>query len=295
MSAPTPPSEAPRPPRPEARSSAPPKRAVFPDAPRTADLAGLPIRTIDMNGLVRELVSRAKDAVRTTACYANAHTVNLACRVSRYHRTLAGCDMLFADGISVVWAARCLGPGLPERMTAMDYFPRLSERCAAESVSMYLLGGMPGIAEKASDHLRARFSGLRIVGAHHGHFEDAASPAVIETINAAGPDILVAGLGSPRQEYWLTEHAAALAPPVRLCVGALFDYFAGVERRGPAWICDAGLEWLFRLCEDPAGKWRRYLLGNPLFVWNVLSWKLRRPHAHGPAMEEGRRCCNSRM
>jgi N-acetylglucosaminyldiphosphoundecaprenol N-acetyl-beta-D-mannosaminyltransferase len=104
----------------------------------------------------------------------------------------------------------------------------------------------------------------------------AKSAEVVETINAAKPDILAVGMASPRQEFWLADHGAKLDVPVRWCVGALFDYLAGTERRAPAWLCRVGGEWMYRLAMDPLGKWRRYLLGNPRFVWNTLRWRTRR-------------------
>ena len=86
-------------------------------------------------------------------------------------------------------------------------------------------------------------------------------------------------MSSPWQEFWLAEHGGELAVPVRWCVGGLLEYVAGREPRAPAWLCRMGGEWLFRFMVDPAGKWRRYLIGNPLFVWNTLRWAMRRPRA----------------
>ena len=107
-------------------------------------------------------------------------------------------------------------------------------------------------------------------------FDADESAGIIAGINAARPDVLVLGLSSPRQEFWLAEHGGELEATLRWCVGGLLDYVAGKERRAPAWLCRLGGEWLFRLLVDPLGKWRRYLVGNPLFVWNTLRWAMRR-------------------
>lgn len=246
------------------------------EPPRPVNVLGLPIRPLRQAGLIDLLVKRARFAIPTTVCYANAHTVNLACKDETFRAALSSSDVLYADGASVIWASRWSEQRLPERMTSADYFPRFARRCAEHGLSLYLLGGREGITERASERLRGEIPDLSISGTHHGHFSAESSEAVVAEINAARPDVLAIGMSSPRQEYWLAEHANALNVPVRWCVGALFDYLAGVERRAPAWLCDMSGEWLFRLLVDPVGKWRRYLIGNPLFVWNTFRWRIKK-------------------
>ncbi len=245
------------------------------EPPRAVDVLGLPIRPLRTDGLIELLIQRARAGLRTTTCYANAHTVNLACRNPQFRKLLSDCEVLYADGASVVWASRWSGRLLPERMTAADYFPRFARRCAEEKLSLYLLGGEESVASQAATKLRELVPSLNIVGMHHGFFKQDESADIVLEINAARPDVLAVGLSSPRQEQWLAEQGDALQVPVRWCIGALFDYLAGRERRAPGWLCDFGGEWLFRLLVDPVGKWRRYLIGNPLFVWNALCWRVR--------------------
>ncbi len=247
------------------------------DPPPPIDVMGLPIRPIDMAQLIDLVACRAKSHHKTTLCYANAHTVNLARSDARFRRVLRDVDLLFADGVSIVWACRGIGAGLPQRLTAADYLPGLIERCIAERISLYLLGGTDEVNRQAIERLRTEHPALRIVGGRPGFFEPDQSGSIIADINAAAPDILLVGMSSPAQEYWIAEHDAALRPPVRWCVGALFDYIAGAESRAPRWMCRVGCEWLYRLLVDPVGKWRRYLLGNPRFVWNAVCWRLRGP------------------
>lgn len=250
------------------------------DLPPPVDILGLPIRPFDADGMIEAIIERAMARVRTLGCYANAHTVNLACANPAFRRLLSECDVLFADGASMVWAGGLAASPLPCRITAMDYFPALARRCATEGLSLFLLGGRAGVAERAARALRAQSQTLKIVAALSGHFALSESPRVIKEINAARPDILVVGMSSPRQETWLAEHAGEIDAPVRWCVGALFDYLAGQERRAPAWLCRLDGEWIFRLLMDPGGKWRRYLLGNPLFVWHTTRWLTSRPQRH---------------
>lgn len=246
------------------------------ELPQSVDVLGLPIRPLRAEGLIELLIARARSRVATTVCYANAHTANLACRDGLFREVLGGCDLLYADGASLVWASRWSKERLPERMTAADYFERFAGRCEAEGLSVYLLGGRPGVADKAAARLVGAMPRLKVAGTHHGFFERDESPRVVAEINQARPDVLAVGLSSPRQELWLAENRDTLTVPVRWCVGALFDYLAGQERRAPAWLCRIGGEWLFRLLVDPVGKWRRYLIGNPLFVWHTLRWAMRR-------------------
>ena len=246
------------------------------ELPRPIDVLGLPIRPLDLSSLVDEIVVRARQRITTLGCYANAHTVNLACRDTEYRQVLRQCDLLYADGVSLVWASQFAESPISRRITAMDYLPVLADRCAREGLSLFLLGSRPGIIDKAARQLQSSHPDLRIVGWHHGYFDLADSEQVIDRINAVNPDILLVGMSSPRQEFWLRESGDKLQAPVRWCVGALFDYLGGDERRAPAWMRRLGCEWLFRLAVDPVGKWRRYLLGNPRFIWNALRWRLAR-------------------
>jgi len=263
------------------------------ELPRPVDVLGLPIRPLRTDELIELLIGRARGGAATTVCYANAHTANLAWRDRRFRDALSGCDLLYADGASLVWASRWSERRLPERMTAADYFERFAKRCEEEGLSLYLLGGRPGVAEAAAARLRAAMPTLKVVGTHHGFFGQAESAGIVEEINRARPHVLAVGLSSPRQEYWLTENREALKVPVRWCVGALYDYLAGLERRAPAWLCRMGGEWLFRLLVDPVGKWRRYVIGNPLFVWHTLYWRMTRregsPRCDVSVEEEARR------
>lgn len=246
------------------------------DLPDPVDVLGLPIRPLNTDGLIELIIRRARAGLRTTLCYANAYTSNLACRDAAFRAALSGSDVLYADGASVVWASRWADLPLVERMTAADYFPQFARRCAEEGLSVYLLGGREGVAQRTADRLKKRLPDLKVAGVHHGYFREEDSDRIVAEINAARPDVLAVGLSTPRQEYWVAAHAEKLQVPVRWCVGALFDYAAGRERRAPAWLCQLGGEWVFRLMMDPLGKWRRYLVGNPLFVWNTLCWRARR-------------------
>jgi N-acetylglucosaminyldiphosphoundecaprenol N-acetyl-beta-D-mannosaminyltransferase len=144
--------------------------------------------------------------------------------------------------------------------------------------SLFLLGARPGVADKAAANLRERFPGLRIVGTHHGYFDKApGSPeneAVIREINAASPNILIVGFGMPLQERWLMDNWDRIEVNVALTGGAVFDYVSGELPRAPRWMTDHGFEWLGRLIIEPGRLWKRYLVGNPIFILRVLGQRI---------------------
>jgi N-acetylglucosaminyldiphosphoundecaprenol N-acetyl-beta-D-mannosaminyltransferase len=149
-------------------------------------------------------------------------------------------------------------------------------------LKLYILGAKPGVAEKARDFFLNKYPGLYIVGIHHGYFNkginNLENNIVVQDINEKKPDILIVGFGMPMQEYWISENWGQMNVPVVLPVGALIDYMARVVPRAPRWMTDHGLEWLGRLIIEPRRLWKRYLLGNPIFLWRVLQQRFGRLH-----------------
>ena len=209
----------------------------------------------------------------------NAHCLNLCHGDEELRRFFAGADVVFCDGAGVRLAARMLGGSLPERITYADWLPRLAALAEERGLSLFFLGARPGVAAEAARRLRESHPGLKIAGVRHGFFDHGAgSPengAVVAEINAARPDVLLVGLGMPLQERWLMENHHRLDVGVALTGGAVFDYASGRLRRGPRVLTENGFEWLARLLVEPRRLWRRYLLGNPLFLARVLAQRLR--------------------
>ena len=210
----------------------------------------------------------------------NAHCLNLCHGDEGLRRFFAGADVVFCDGVGVRLAARMLGGRLPERITYADWLPRLATLAEERGFTLFFLGARPGVAREAARRLRRFHAGLKIVGVRHGFFDHGGgSPengTVVAEINAARPDILLVGLGMPLQERWLMENHHRLDVGVALTGGAVFDYASGRLRRGPHVLPDNGFEWLARLLVEPRRLWRRYLLGNPLFLARILSQRWRR-------------------
>jgi N-acetylglucosaminyldiphosphoundecaprenol N-acetyl-beta-D-mannosaminyltransferase len=205
--------------------------------------------------------------------YVNAHVLNQSLEQPPLRAALHAADLVYCDGYGVRLAAKALDVQIPHRMTGADWIWDLAMLCEPLGLSMYLLGSEPGFAAEAAARLLRRHPRLQIVGTHHGYFDldSAHGERVLEDVNARRPDILLVGMGTPKQELWVERHADTLDVGVLWTVGALFDYVSGRTPRAPGWLADNGLEWIFRLAIEPQRMWRRYLLGNPVFVSRVAA------------------------
>jgi N-acetylglucosaminyldiphosphoundecaprenol N-acetyl-beta-D-mannosaminyltransferase len=218
-----------------------------------------------------DLLDTAVDAVRrnahATILYVNVHCMNVSHHDREYRCILERADVVYCDGEGVRLGAWLAGQNIPERMTGADWIEHLCAAAVREDLSLFLLGGEPGVADDAATILQSRHPGLRITGTGSGY---GAGSGVIQTINRCRPDILLVGMGTPTQEKWIEAHRAELDVPVVWAVGALFDFVAGRIPRGPRWMTQHGLEWLCRLTAEPRKLWRRYLVGNPRFLMRVI-------------------------
>lgn len=171
-------------------------------------------------------------------------------------------DMALADGMPLVWGGRLLGVSLAERVAGSDLIPRLAERSAEKGYSFYLLGAAPGVAASAAEVLQERYPGLNIVGVKSPPYSSVLEmdPAIVEDIKAANPDILLVAFGNPKQEKWIGMYREALSVPVMIGVGATLDFIAGYRKRAPKWMQSVGLEWFYRLIQEPRRLWRRYFV-----------------------------------
>jgi N-acetylglucosaminyldiphosphoundecaprenol N-acetyl-beta-D-mannosaminyltransferase len=246
----------------------------------TSRILEIPVARLTVAEFIERTVSAARERRRWRVCYVNAANFNLAAEDRRYAEVLRMANIVYADGQAVVWASRYLGCPLPERVNAGDFFERFCEACARERLTLYFLGSKPGVAQRAAQHLTHRIADLRIVGARDGYFNLAQSGEIVAEINRLSPDVLIVGMGAPRQEFWVSEQMDRLQVGVAWCVGALLEYVAGETLRAPVWMRKTGLEWVFRLAIEPRRLWRRYLVGNWLFLWRVWRARTRKQKPH---------------
>ena len=204
----------------------------------------------------------------------NVDHVVMADHDDRFRRAYETADLSLADGMPVLWAARMLGKPLPEKISGSDLVLPLMERAERHGWRVYLLGGAPGVGDLAAARLVERFPRLQIAGTDAPRI-DMDAPAstrapVVERIRAAKADLVLVALGAPKQELWIAEATPELRPAVLLGIGAAIDFIAGTAKRAPSWMSRSGLEWLYRLVQEPRRMWRRYLLRDPEFLVIVL-------------------------
>ncbi len=246
------------------------------DSTEKVDVLGVHVDPMNLRAVLETVEEFIREAGRRTVMYANVHCVSTAWRDEEYRKILNKSDLVYCDGYGIVLGAKILGEYMPERMTGADWIYDLSRLCSERGYSLFLLGGRPGVAEKAGERLRSLYEGIRIKGTHHGYLADEEmANGVIRIVNEARPDILLVGMGSPVQERFVDRYREQINAPVCWVVGALFDFVSGVVPRAPKWMLDNGLEWLFRFLYEPRRMWKRYFIGNLLFLTRVLLYRYR--------------------
>jgi N-acetylglucosaminyldiphosphoundecaprenol N-acetyl-beta-D-mannosaminyltransferase len=237
------------------------------------DLFGVPIQNCTTGEALARLARLLLAPTRPphTVFFVNAHTLNLACSSPEYRRLLCSADQVFGDGTGVRWAARLVhGVRLAGNVNGTDLVPELLRSPPARGLRYYLLGANPEAIARSAAHAIEAFPGWTLAGHHHGYVQPDACGDVIDAINAARPELLLVGMGNPRQEAWIAANRGRLRVALVMGVGGLFDYWAGDLDRAPGWMRWLGVEWVHLLVRQPR-KARRYLLGNPLFLGRALA------------------------
>jgi N-acetylglucosaminyldiphosphoundecaprenol N-acetyl-beta-D-mannosaminyltransferase len=192
-----------------------------------------------------------------------------------YHRAF----LVVPDGVSLLWAAKFLKTPLNDRINGTDLFEKLCTIASEEGFKVFLLGGRPGAAQKAQEVLQIRHPNLEIVGTYCPTYGFENKPEELKfiqsKIQSVTPDLLFVGLGAPKQEKWIANNYLSIKVPVSLGIGVSFELVAGMVNRAPVWMQKSGLEWLFRLIVEPQRLWKRYIIGNPTFIWLVIKQRLR--------------------
>ena len=236
------------------------------------DVLGVGVSAVDMDRAVAEIASWVERRERHYVCVTGVHGVMESLRDAELRRIHNDSGLTTPDGMPMVWAGRRSGAVHMRRVYGPDLMLALCERAQERGWSSFFHGGAPGVADQLAERLVERFPGLKVAGTSSPPFraptpaEDAATVASIE---AAAPDLVWVGLGTPKQERWMAAHTGRLSAPVLLGVGAAFNIHAGLLPQAPRWMQRSGLEWLYRLSREPrlAG---RYLRNNPRFLLEIL-------------------------
>jgi N-acetylglucosaminyldiphosphoundecaprenol N-acetyl-beta-D-mannosaminyltransferase len=246
-------------------------------------LFGMEIDRLTLGDAVARLSGWLADATRPCR-YVVTPNVDHAVLVQHHTGLRAAyqdASLVVADGMPVVWASRLLRRPLPERVTGSDLVPALYASASPESpLRTYLLGAMPGVAERAAKNITQRWPSVEVVGTYSPPFgfeKDAAeNERILQKIASVRPDVLIIGVGAPKQELWVHAHRERIDASLAICAGATIDFLAGEKRRAPSWMRRTGLEWLHRCATEPRRLLKRYLRDAAVFPG--LLWREWRCH-----------------
>ncbi|MBX2991730.1 MAG: WecB/TagA/CpsF family glycosyltransferase [Bacteroidetes bacterium] len=236
------------------------------------DILGVRVDVIDTNGLHQAIEDSVRQNRRDVYSYVNINAINIAQENERFKRFLNNAHVVYCDGEGVRLGARMLGYHLPPRVVLTYWIWELCELFEKRKFSVFFLGATKQFVDEAVGRVRQRFPGMVIAGSHHGYFEKtgAESETVVEMINSARPNVLIVGFGMPVQEMWIEENYQRLAANVILPAGSMIDYTAGRKGLAPKWMANNGMEWLYRFFQEPGRLWKRYLIGNPSFMYKIV-------------------------
>ncbi len=237
------------------------------------DILGVKISAIDMADawcIIDTLVAKKQKGY---VCVCPVSTIVECNRNEDYRNLVNNAAIVTPDGMPTVWIARARGLKHVERVYGPDLMLAVCQLCEQKGYKQYFYGGTEKVLAKLQVSLKSKFPNLKISGAYSPPFRELTKEediAIVNRINTAAPDILWVGIGAPRQDFWMVNHQAKLNVPVMLGVGAAFDFLSGVKPQAPRWIQRSGLEWFFRLCTEPHRLWKRYLIGNSIFVYLLV-------------------------
>jgi N-acetylglucosaminyldiphosphoundecaprenol N-acetyl-beta-D-mannosaminyltransferase len=239
-------------------------------SPARIELLGCPVDPVTLEEAVGLAEAAIANGAQIQHVAINAAKVVRARHEPDLRAAIEGCELATADGQAVVWAGRVLGKRIPERVAGIDLMDALLAASAEHGHRVYLLGARAEVLARAEAALLARFPGANVVGRHHGYFGRAEEDELVGEIAAAKPDLLFVALETPAKETFLARHRDRLGIPFVMGVGGAFDIAGGLRKRAPRWMRRAGLEWLYRLAQDPRRLARRYVVGNTVFTWLVV-------------------------
>jgi exopolysaccharide biosynthesis WecB/TagA/CpsF family protein len=242
-------------------------------APDTMEILGVPVASLGWDEAIALMARLLQEKRFTKVGFMNAHNANMVCSDPEFAAALDD-FLILPDGVGVDMAARLLyGRTFPANLNGTDFVPAFLQ-AAVEPLTIGLLGATRRNAEAAAERFSELTPRHRFVVIHDGFFSRDDEPGIIERIRDLKPDVLLVAMGVPRQELWIARNLTAVHCTVPIAVGALLDFMSGSVPRAPQWVRDWRLEWVFRLIIEPSRLWRRYIIGNPLFLARVLGQKL---------------------
>lgn len=247
------------------------------------NILGVGVSAIDYDIAEAEIKRWIQNRSRSYVCVATVNSLVHSQNHEEFRRIHNAAGLVTPDGMPLVWLSRIMGFRHTRRVYGPDLMLRVCQHSAPQ-LRHYFYGGRPGVAELLARKLCARYPGIAVAGTgappvydgttRYRPLDQDEEHALVERINNCNPDIVWIGLGTPYQEHWMAEYVNKLTAPVLVGVGAAFDFHAGLVKQAPRWVQQAGLEWLFRLSKEPRRLWRRYLIGNSMFLWLILKYAM---------------------
>ena len=238
------------------------------------DFLNIPLDALTMQEAVKQIDTAIRESKSINHVVINAGKVVLMQKDRKLFKSVVSCDIINADGQSIVWAARFLGCKVPERVAGIDLMLELVKLANEKRYKCYFLGAKEEVVQKVVEIFSMKYGREVIAGYRNGYFSKEDDPVVAREIADSGANILFVAISSPKKENFLFENKNILKNVnFTMGVGGSFDVVAGVTKRAPVWVQKIGMEWFYRFCQEPKKMWRRYLVGNVLFIWLVLKRK----------------------
>lgn len=237
------------------------------------NILGIKVTPTNHNEVLKKMTDWVKNCQPHYVCVTGVHGIMESQRSQKLKSIHNHAGLVTPDGMPLVWLCRLHGAKQVQRVYGPDLLLEVCRQSITSGWKHYFYGGGPGVAEQLIARLTQSFPGLQVAGCASPPFRPltpAEDFAAVEKINASGADIVWVGLGAPKQELWMGDHYGRITAPLMIGVGAAFDFHAGLKKQAPRWMQHSGLEWLFRLAEEPRRLWKRYLINNPAFIFLVI-------------------------
>lgn len=241
---------------------------------KRVELFGINVDNVSNEEAIRKIELLIKKNNPSLVVTPNVHHINILQKDNEFREIYSQASMVLPDSKPLFWTSKILKMPLKERVAGSDLLPSFCKLAAKKRYRLFFLGSGPGIARKAADILTEINPGLIIAGTYSPPFgfedDEGENRKIVEMINKSNPDVLFVGLGAPKQEKWIWRYKDEINVPISIAVGAAFDFIAGNVKRAPRWMQKFGFEWFFRLYQEPRRLWKRYLIGNFIFLWLFL-------------------------
>jgi N-acetylglucosaminyldiphosphoundecaprenol N-acetyl-beta-D-mannosaminyltransferase len=239
------------------------------------DFLGIPLDSFTMEETIARIDEAVKNGEHINHVVINAGKVVSMMKDKDLYNSVISCDIINADGQSIVWAVRFLGHSIPGRVAGADLMQELIRLAFRKGYKCYFLGAQEFVVKKVVEKYTALYGADIIAGYRNGYFNENEEPDIAKQISESGAQLLFVAMSSPRKEKFLHKYEPVLQKVnFTMGVGGTFDIIAGVTKRAPKWVQSLGMEWFIRLAQEPGRMWKRYLIGNTMFIYLVIKEKM---------------------